>query len=620
MSTLQPVNAPDHDCEPFEAGPRRSAAGISAAIDRHPLRAFLLLSAFYFVAVLSLSSLKLLWLDELITLHIAQLGSPSAIWHALEQGVDPNPPVTHLLVHYSRLAFGDHEWAYRLPAMIGYWTGLLALFAYLLDHLPSIWALAGTVLAMTMGAFEYSYESRSYGIFYGLAMLAFLCWCRTVDPTRTTKVRRIALAGMVLALAAGISTNYFAVLAFAPICLGEIARTIATAFNLRREIQHSEKSLSRILARSIDYRIWLALLISGVPLAAYRNMIAHSIAQFAPYAWNKVSLQQVSDSYTEMVEAVLYPLLGLFVLGGLTWALRRRVSGVCASCRTKIMPRWIELMLDGPSRKRSMPVHELVGIAAFMAYPLLGYVIATIRGGMLSPRFVIPVCFGFAIAGALISFRLFGSYSRAGAVTICFLACWFICREAYVGYWYEEQKQCFYKVVNHLSEAEAMLPDGLPIVIPDPLLVLTFRHYAPPEFASRAVFPVDFPAIRFYRHDDSPEENLWAGRKILYSVRIIPLADFETTADNYLIIAGDGNWFLDDLRFHHYEPARLSINTRAGAMGGFTPLAHGTPAFYLAGTWSAQNESPCRPQRTLPFRRAEELPNSEPFDPNEDRQ
>jgi len=164
---------------------------------------------------------------------------------------------------------------------------------------------------------------------------------------------------------------------------------------------------------------------------------------------------------------------------------------------------------------------------------------------------------------------------------------WFVCRESVIGYWYEEQKECFYKVLNHLPEAEAEVPAGAPIVIPDPLLALTFRHYAPEDVAARVIFPVDFPAIRKFRGDDSPEENLWAGKDFLYELKIEPLADFENSAHQYLIIAGDGNWMLQDLAQHHFETVRLAINTRAAAMGGFTPLARGVPAFYTA-SWDQE--------------------------------
>ena len=200
-----------------------------------------------------------------------------------------------------------------------------------------------------------------------------------------------------------------------------------------------------------------------------------------------------------------------------------------------------------------------------MAYPFLGYIIASLHGGMLSPRFVIPVCLGFAIAATLTASQIFKNVRPAGLVFVCFMMAWFCCRESYVGYWYEEQKQCFYKVLAHLPEAESELPANAPIVIPDPLLVLTFWHYAPSALAARVVFPVDFPAIRQFRGDDSPEENLWAGRNFLYSFPIEPLAAFQRATHQYLIIAADGNWLLQDLDQHHYPVERLPINTRAGA-------------------------------------------------------
>src|SRR5581483_3097214 len=121
MSTLQPLETQTDRDELRKPGlhrvsmPAQNAA--RNAIDRAPARAFIVLSLAYLAVTLILSSLKLLWLDELITLHIARLPNVGAIWQALQRGVDPNPPVTHVLVHFSRLVFGDHEFAYRLPAV-----------------------------------------------------------------------------------------------------------------------------------------------------------------------------------------------------------------------------------------------------------------------------------------------------------------------------------------------------------------------------------------------------------------------------------------------------------------------------------------------------------------------
>jgi hypothetical protein len=344
-------------------------------------------------------------------------------------------------------------------------------------------------------------------------------------------------------------------------------------------------------------------------LLAYRSLIAHSIAEFAPYAWNKVSLDQVSDSYTQMVEVVLYPILALLAFAILLRLLAHVLAPICSSCNSKLRPRWIGANIGRMRSRIAVPLHEGVAILFLMAYPVLGYIVASIRGGMLSPRFVIPVCFGFAIAATLVAFQLFERVPRSGVVLLCFWLAWFFCRESVVGYWYHEQKQCFYKVLDHLPEAEFAGTSGAPIVIPDPLMALTFQHYAPSAIAARVVFPVDFTAIRRYRHDDSPEENLWAGRNFLYSLRIVPLATFQRTAGEYLILASDGNWLIEDLRQHHYSVQRLGIDTRAGAIGGFTPLCHGTPVFFVASGDKVFDFVSAPESAPLPFQLSDSLPN-----------
>lgn len=586
-----------------------STGGLENLIQRSPWSAFSILTLLYVAVVVVLSGFKLLWLDELITLHIARQASVGAIWNALAQGADPNPPITHILVHYSRLAFGDHELAYRLPAIAGYWVGLVTLFAYLLRRVPPPWALAGTVLSMTMAAFEYSFESRSYAILYGLAMLAMFCWSVTVDSRSRINVRNLALVGMIFALAAGISTNYFAVLAFLPIAGGELARSI-------RKLTASPAP-RRALLQAIDLRIWFGLALAGSTLLAYRSMIAHSIAEFAPHAWNKVSFDQVFDSYTEMVEIVLYPILALFVFALVLYFISRQVAPLETENRGAVSGRWFGSLLLSRSWQLPVPLHEGVAIFLLMAYPILGYIVASIRGGMLSPRFVIPVCFGFAIAATLIAFRLFRIQPRAATIMLCFCLAWFIARESVVAHMYSEQKQAFYRILDRIPQAQAALPSGVPIVIPDPLLALTFHHYAPPSLASRIAFPVDFPAIRHFRHDDSPEENLWAGRNSLYTLPILPLADFQHSANHYLVVANDGNWLLRDLRVHHYPVHRLPIDTRAEAIGGFTPLAHGTPSFFTSTGDAVTPPDSVRHFHLRPFHVADNLPDSNAIIPVE---
>ncbi len=576
--------------QPVSAPLLKGLFRIERWINLHPATSFLLLTLGYGGIVCSLSFMKLLWLDELITLHIARLGSMHAIWNALALGADPNPPLTHVLVMASRKLFGEHELALRLPAMVGYWIGPLSLFLFLRRRLTATWALAGTMLSMTMGAFEYSYESRSYGIFYGFAMAAIYCWSVNADKEAGSRSRKLALWGMVMALAAGLCTNYFSVLAFLPIAGGEFVRTFLA--------RHEAGWL-----RVVRWQVWLGMLVAALPLVAFRPLIQRSIAQFTPYAWNKVSWGQVEDSYTEMVEMILFPLLGLMLFSLIIVLLGR----ICSHCRAAIRPSWIGRLAGEQAqrwREPTLPAHEVAAVVLLMMYPILGYCIASMRGGMLSPRFVIPVCFGFAIAGVVAAARVFGHLREAAGVALLFCVAWVVARESVIGYWYMEQKQCFYKVL-------ATLPEGgyatEPIVVADPLMALTFQHYAPPEMVRRAVFPVDFPSIRLYRGEDSPEENLWVGKGRWYNLPIVPLADFQRSAGQYLIVASDGNWLVQDLMRHRYPVERLAINTRAGAIGGFTPLSHGAPVFYSSVGDKFLSETGYKVQ-PIPFRVKENLP------------
>gem|GEM_PF-926870 len=564
----------------------RRKNSIAMPFEDHPIRGFALLSAAYLLAVLTLSRNKVLWLDELITLHIAQLGSVSAIWNALARAADPNPPLTHLAVLASLRIFGVHELALRLPAILGYWIGLLSLFLFLKQRVPVAWALTGIVLAMSNASFDYSYESRSYGIFYGFAILATLCWIYAIDPALPSIQRRFALCGMTLALAAGICTNYFAVLAFFPIAGGELVRSFTRP---------------RLSPRSFYPPVWIALVIASTPLLLFRGLIQTSIAHFAPHAWNKVSLDQVFDSYTGMVEVILFPVVSLLALLSATCLLAR----LCAHCRNGLRPRWLSNLANHHACHSfsALPLHERAAVLLFLLYPFLGYIIASIHGGMLSPRFVMPVCIGFAITGAVVGYRIFGHLRHAGAVGLLLCSVVFTGRVCAVGEAYSQQKQCFYQVLQSLPKAS----DNKPIVVPDPLMVLTLAHYAPAPIASRIVFPVDFPAIRLFRGEDSPEENLWAGRD-LYHLTILPLADFQRNAADYLIVASEGNWLVRDLGNHSYPVHRLPIPYPTGVIKGFTPLDHGDPVLFL-GSGDRSDRTHHRPN-PVPFHSNDNLPNS----------
>ena len=187
-------------------------------MDLHPWISFGGLTALYFATVLAQSALKPMWFDEFITLYISQLGSVRAIWSvALVRGADPNPPLYHVLAMYSMRVFGQNALALRLPAILANWVAMAGLYVFLRARLPVFYTVLGTCFFIAMGGFDYSYEARPYALLLCFSISSLLLW-RGVSERRNSNVYTIGLA---LALAGGISSNYFGCLAVLPIAAGE---------------------------------------------------------------------------------------------------------------------------------------------------------------------------------------------------------------------------------------------------------------------------------------------------------------------------------------------------------------------------------------------------------------
>jgi hypothetical protein len=69
----------------------------------------------------------------------------------------------------------------------------------------------------------------------------------------------------------------------------------------------------------------------------------------------------------------------------------------------------------GFRRASNLPLPEFVAVTLLAAYPVLGYVVLVARGGMISPRFVLPFCIGVAHHNVSL-FRPVLSYSGFGGL------------------------------------------------------------------------------------------------------------------------------------------------------------------------------------------------------------
>ncbi len=497
------------------------------AINQSPGVVLLAICVLYLALVVPMAVIKLLWADEFVTYYIAKLNGIQSVWNALGSGADPNPPLSHLLAMWSLRVFGDGAFALRIPSMAACLVGVICVFLFLKRRVPVVYAAMGACFFLSTAALNYAYEGRSYALMMGFSMLSMLMWVETIEGER----RWAAATMLAIALGAGIASNYFAVLAFFPIAAGELVRDV------RR--------------KRIEWSVWIALAVGAIPFFLFLPLINHSISQFAPHAWNKPKLEVVADSFTEMIEVVLIPSLAILAFGVL------RLLGEKRDRRPAVLPG-----------------HEAVAVFTLMAYPFLGYALAVTRAGMISPRFVLPVCWGFAIATIVMAYQTIPRNAMVSGFLLLLFFSWAIARDAFCAYDYVAQRVAFYRVVDTVPPANTL-------VVADSLLVQPMFHYAPPQVASRIVFPLDFNLIQKYKHEDSLEQNFWAGRGV-FPVPIVSLAQLRENP-NYVIVATHGNWILQTLEAGGAPAKMLAIESGDRDIGGFTPLSHGATYFFEVG-------------------------------------
>jgi len=476
---------------------------------------------------------KLLWGDEFVTFWIGQQRSFGGIWRALEAGADPNPPLMHVLDWWSTAALGMGPVAVRLPSIAAMGLGVACLWIFLRRRVAPVYAAAGCLALMTTRGFDYAYDARSYGLLMGFAMAALLLWSLSVEATWSR--RALCLTGLCLALAAGVSSNYYGVLAFFAIAGGEISFALT--------------------ARKWRPGAWLAMFVASLPLLGYLRLIHANIAEFGPHAWNKPQPSMISDSFVVIVEGIVWPVLGLSA-----FALWKARSGRI------------------PGAHSGFPVWERAATWVLIAYPVIAFLIAVGGAGMVSPRCAAPVCFGVVIFGTILLSRYATRRTAAQVVTV--LVVWVLVREAACGYVLVHQRNAFLHLVATVERTAA--PDE-PVVVGDSLLVMPLYWYGSAELRRQIVFPVDFDAIHRSEADDSGERNLWGGRDLVFPVDIDTPKEVLRDGEEEIVIAPPNGWLARTMQARGNELREVPVDVRWERLGGvFTPLAHEETRLLLA--------------------------------------
>ncbi len=442
------------------------------------------------LACLSAAS-RPLWYDELLTDSIARQTSFSSFWAAMENGPDLNPPLYHLAARGCRTLLGDGPLPLRLPAMVGYGVMVFCLYAIVSRRFGSVYGWIALLVPFATGAFHYAYEARPYGLMLGFCALSVLCW----QELGTSSPWRIPVAwGLVIAIAGGISSHYYAVLVLLPLGLGEVARSLKRG--------------------RIDPMVWAAMGFGLLPLAAFRPLLAHAASTIADFP-ARPRWEQVPRFYRDLLGGEIPSLVVFLVLIALLPAARgSRTDSELEETEADRASSW----RDG------IPSPDLVVMAGLVAIPVFAMLLAMLLTGAFFDRYALPALIGIAWLGALVARRLSGGRDALAAVLAMALFASFCQRESGQVMASKAYAAGQADLLRRLDREATNL--DLQVVVADPLLYLQLSHEAPRSLSKKMVH---IPTER----EDGPERTASRQLRCLSWWRYVRLAQYGPFLDEH---------------------------------------------------------------------------------------
>jgi len=401
--------------------------------------------AYVYALITALVAHRQFWFDELFTFYMSQLPGMGAVWAALKDGTDLNPPLFYVATRFFQSLFGASEWATRMPAMVGFLVMMLGLFRFVSRYGSRLGGMVAMMFPLVTGACYYAQEARAYGMELGFIAMGAVCW---QAATRGEK-RRFTLPALSLCLAGALLTHCYAVLAVVPFGLAEGVRTFTR--------------------KKFDWPMWIALAIPCSAVLTYLPLL--SAVTSDPYD-NPVYKATARASYEMILGPAVWPLLVVLTVLALL--------GTRSPARTD-------------SATDSIPLHEIVLAGGFLCAPFLGVALASTVTKIFMDRYGLAAVLGFSIfLGTLVSRRT-TRHPGAAVVVIAALAVGFL----------------WLPVMAILPAPASKAPAGkdfqladldpaLPIVVANGLQFLEFDHYEPKQVTDRLFFLIDRDvAIRY---------------------------------------------------------------------------------------------------------------------------
>ncbi|MGC2330294.1 MAG: glycosyltransferase family 39 protein [Candidatus Acidiferrales bacterium] len=475
------------------------AAGEKNNSERLAALGICILIAYAIVRTLFAAASRPLWYDELLTLIVTRQPSVSAIWRALAQSVDSQPPPFYLVERAAAALLRNPQIAFRLPSIFGFACTLVCVFFFVKRRSAGAYALfcAATLLVTALYS-PYAIEARPYSLLVACIAIALLCY------QRAPETGWMILMG--LSFAAAEALHYYAVFALVPFGLAEIALSLKE--------------------RRLRPGAWLALACGLLPLAVFWPLLLGQKRIYGAHFWAAPTLRHTGSTYG-----------WLFHISSYHWNLAIAVAVVFflvgAPIALAIRHIRATLMAD-------RYFHEHVLVWALLGIPFVAFVATKLAHGGMDHRYVLASVLAVPLGVGSILPRL----NRSIVVLLAILVLSVLAFQE-ARFW-ASQHGHLGEVVSPVAALESMLnsaghPD-LPVVISDGEDYLPFVHYAPPELSRRFVDVVDPPQAVAYIGNDTVDKDLLR-LQFYYPLQVHEFRLFASNHAKFLLYSsGDIEW------------------------------------------------------------------------------
>ncbi len=443
------------------------------------------------------------WYDEICTVIVCRLPDAKAVWDALQNAADTNPPVFYFIARLSRSIMLDDHLGYRLPSIIGLLVTIAATYLILLKRVNRLSALVGATFILCSPLATYAFEARPYALMVAFVSLAILAWHR-IDES---KLSAFALA---ITLASAVSLHYYAILVWPTFLAAE--------------------AVILLYHRRFRTGVWAALIVGAVPLLFFANLLLNLRQYYGQSFWARPSFRQLFADYSWLFNFNGYWawILAVFVIGmAAYWSLRQT-----------------ELLSS------DLSIEESILTLLLLCLPIIAVTVAKVSHGGMTRRYMVPTIVGGALALGYLASKV---PAIVNAIVLSLMLLNYGSNS--VSDWKRLSGGSLYEARQGATNDVKMILDqhaasGIPIVISSGLRYLPMTYYAPAGSTRKLYAVTDPPMAVKLVGTDSVDIALLALRRY-FPLRVEDYESFVSMHREFLVVFGNEDAF-------DWWPARIS--------------------------------------------------------------